>query len=108
MSKFIKLIEVCEKRNQEIYNSKEISHSKERLLSTVKTKYLLREASINKDHIVLLREDNYLLDEIKNGGLPAGLNENHKFTRIYINCGYRSNLVSVVGDITKLTELINE
>ena len=69
-----------------------------------KENFSLRETCINPKHIVFMREDEEILEKIKDTVLSAELNQQQRFTRIYLSHGQSGVDITVVGELKFIEE----
>lgn len=67
--------------------------------------YSLREVLINPASIVVLREDEKMETDLKNGNLPEDLDGRQKFTKIHLS-SLNNHSITVVGDIFSIHKKI--
>tara|TARA_R100000808_G_scaffold24596_1_gene57085 strand:- start:6887 stop:7150 length:264 start_codon:yes stop_codon:yes gene_type:complete len=60
--------------------------------------YSLREILVNPQNVSLMREDNKIENEFREGRLPTELDKRQKFTRIHLSSS-NSHSITVVGDM---------
>ena len=64
---------------------------------TNNAKYSLREVFVNPEHVVMVREE-YRLKQLNEEGLiSAGLDTNHRFSKIVIDKGNAGTEIVVIG-----------
>jgi hypothetical protein len=66
--------------------------------------YHLGEVYINPKHVVAMRQDDRMLSVLKEGKLPGGLDENQRFTKLYVDRGQSGIDITVVGDLNHIKE----
>ena len=66
-------------------------------------KYVLRDIFVNSDCVVCVREHN-----IERRFLPEDLNENHKFSRIFMQRGQNGMEILVVGEPSMIEQKLNK
>jgi len=64
---------------------------------TTKQNYMLREIFVNPEHVIMIREERRLQELNETGRLAAGLDSNHKFSKLTINRGHTGTEIIVVG-----------
>jgi hypothetical protein len=64
---------------------------------TTQQDYTLREVFVNPEHVVMIREEARMRRLNEEGALPAGLNREHRFTKLTINRGHTGTEIVVVG-----------
>jgi hypothetical protein len=70
--------------------------------------YALRTIYINPDHVVCLREDDATGRLLKEGRLPAQLDERQEFTKIVLNRGTQGQEITVVGPVASIHKKLFE
>jgi len=103
MSQFVVLTELYEKSSTSLYTR--IDSEGNRRTSQASSGLSIRKVVVNKEHIVLLREDTIANEKLKNKEIGLGLNEMQEFTRIYVSSSPRSSsYMTVVGSLSLITE----
>jgi len=87
--KLIKLVEVYE----------DTSHG-----LTSRERYALREVIVNPDHVIVLRDNQSLVEKLRNDLLPEGLDPRQEFTKLTFDGGHSSLTINVVGDIDTVSQ----
>jgi len=64
---------------------------------TSKQEYTLREVFVNPEHVIMIREERRLQELNEVGKLAAGLDTNHRFSKLTINRGHTGTEIIVVG-----------
>lgn len=64
---------------------------------TTNKNYSLREIFVNPEHVVMVREENRMRELNENGKVAAGLDRNHRFSKLTINRGQTGTEIVVVG-----------
>jgi len=64
---------------------------------TSRQQYMLRDVFINPEHVVMIREERRLREINENGGVLAGLDANHRFSKLTINRGTTGTEIVVIG-----------
>ena len=67
-------------------------------------RYTLREVTINPKYVVCVREDNAMQRMLTEGLLPDELNNEHEFTRVYLDRGQSGIDIVVVGNPESVEE----
>ena len=78
----VRLIEVCEKASASNISQKS---------------YTLREVYVNPEHVVSLREEHALKQNITESNMPEGLDSRQSFTRVTLDRGQTGLDIVVVG-----------
>ena len=86
----VTLTEVCEVGNRSIRNYERA--------------FTLRQVAVNPDHVIYVREDNSTKKLLKEGGLPEGLDERTRFSRVTINRGHTGSDLIIVGAPEQILE----
>jgi len=70
----------------------------------------LREVFINPEHVIMVREEAHMRRLNEQGLLPAGLDDNHRFSKLTINRGNHGTEIVVVGapEIVETTLNLNK
>ena len=103
MSKFIVLAELYEDTTSSVYTRLD-SEGNVRTSNSL-SGFSIRKVVLNKEHVVLLREDMIANARHENSELNLGLNEMQEFTRVYISSSPRStSYITVVGSLSLITE----
>ena len=68
------------------------------------TGYHLGEVYINPKHVVAMRQDDKMINVLREGSLPDGLDENQSFTKLYVDRGHTGIDITVVGDLCHIKE----
>lgn len=68
------------------------------------TGYHLGEVYINPKHVVAMRQDDRMLSVLREGKLPGGLDENQRFTKLYVDRGQSGIDITVVGELNHIKE----
>ncbi len=76
----IKLTEVCRKGT-----------------TTTHQQYTLREVLVNPEHVIMIREESTMRQLHEQGLLHAGLDSNHRFSKLTINRGHNGTDIVVIG-----------
>ena len=76
----IKLTEVC-------------SHG----TTTTTQQYRLREVLVNPEHVIMIREESTMRHLHEQGLIQAGLDANHRFSKLTINRGHNGTDIVVIG-----------
>ncbi len=66
--------------------------------------FRLTEVYVNPEHVVAIREDERMVQILREGKLPDNLDERQSFTKIYIDRGHTGIDMTVVGDIQQIKE----
>jgi len=66
--------------------------------------FRLSEVYVNPEHVVAMRRDDRMVQNLREGKLPNGLNESQNFTKLYIDRGQVGIDVTVVGDVEAVRE----
>ena len=70
-------------------------------------KFSLRNVVLNRDNVVLLREDRVIKNLHESDELKLGLSELQDFTRVYLSCSERTtSFITVVGNLTLIGQLM--
>ena len=64
---------------------------------TTNKNYSLRENFVNPEHVIMVREENRMKELNENGKVAAGLDRNHRFSKLTINRGQTGTEIVVVG-----------
>jgi len=64
---------------------------------TTRQNYMLREIFVNPQHVIMIREEKKIQELNERGLLSAGLDLNHKFSKVTINRGHTGTDIVVVG-----------
>ena len=64
---------------------------------TNNAKYSLREVFVNPEHVVIVREEHRLKQLNEEGLISAGLDINHRFSKIVIDKGNAGTEIVVIG-----------
>ena len=59
--------------------------------------YALREIFINPEHVIMIREERRIRELNERGIIAAGLDTNHKFSKLTMNRGHSGTDIVVVG-----------
>ena len=59
--------------------------------------YALREVFINPEHVIMIREERRIQELNERGIVAAGLDSNHKFSKLTMNRGHAGTDIVVVG-----------
>ena len=59
--------------------------------------YILREVFVNPEHIIMIREEKRIRELNERGMLSAGLDTNHRFSKLTINRGHTGTEIVVIG-----------
>tara|TARA_Y100000310_G_C20324229_1_gene642195 strand:+ start:267 stop:560 length:294 start_codon:yes stop_codon:yes gene_type:complete len=59
--------------------------------------YILREVFVNPEHIIMIREEKRIRELNEQGRLSAGLDTNHRFSKLTINRGHTGTEIVVIG-----------
>ena len=70
-----------------------------RLIEIIKQldEYQLREVFVNPRHVIALREDNYMKQNLCEGRLPDGLDTRQSFTKLTLDKGTVGLELTVIG-----------
>tara|TARA_R110000824_G_scaffold11622_14_gene51001 strand:+ start:20232 stop:20504 length:273 start_codon:yes stop_codon:yes gene_type:complete len=70
-----------------------------RLVEIIKQldEYQLREVFVNPRHVIALREDNYMKQNLSEGKLPENLDNRQSFTKLTLDKGTVGLELTVVG-----------
>ena len=70
-----------------------------RLVEVVKqlNSYELREVFVNPSHVISLREDNHMQQNLNEGVLPEGLDARQSFTKLTLDKGTVGLELTIVG-----------
>ena len=69
--------------------------------------FSLREVFVNPNHVVCLREDNIVKEEIKNSELRESLDTRQEYTKIFIDRGQSGIDITVVGSLVLIEEKLS-
>ena len=64
---------------------------------TTDQRYTLREVLVNPEHVVMIREESSMRQLHEQGLLHAGLDSNHRFSKLTINRGHNGTDIVVIG-----------
>ena len=64
---------------------------------TTQQNFMLREVFINPEHVIMIREERRLQELNERGMLAAGLNTDHRFSKLTINRGQMGTDIVVIG-----------
>tara|TARA_R110002020_G_C15815855_1_gene732644 strand:- start:209 stop:514 length:306 start_codon:yes stop_codon:yes gene_type:complete len=64
---------------------------------TTQQDFMLREIFVNPEHVIMIREERRLQELNERGMLAAGLDPNHRFSKLTINRGQAGTDIVVVG-----------
>ena len=67
----------------------------------------LREALVNPEHVVCIREDAIMEKKIAESSLSKELDPRQKFTKVFINRGQFGFDMTVVGSLSSVEEKLN-
>ena len=70
--------------------------------------YALREIYVNPKHVVMIREENAIRRLNESGQLSAGLDANHRFSKITVNRGTGNADFVVVGAPEHVGQTLNK
>ena len=81
-----------------------------RLVEIIKQldEYKLREVFVNPRHVIALREDNYMKQNLCEGRLPEGLDNRQGFTKLTLDKGTVGLELTVVGTPTIIESKLKE
>jgi len=63
----------------------------------LRDQFTLKEVFVNPEHVVMVREEPRMKQLNEQGLLPAGLDTNHRFSKLTINRGHTGTEIVVVG-----------
>ena len=66
--------------------------------------YILREVTVNPNHVVCLREDSNMSQRLAEGRLPDDMDNRQRFTKVYLDRGQSGLDLTVVGSLTQIKE----
>ena len=75
---------------------------------TTSHEYTLREVFVNPEHVVMIREEARMRQLNEQGILPAGLANEHRFTKLTINRGHTGTEIVVVGAPDTIETTLNK
>tara|TARA_R110002020_G_scaffold3888_1_gene17136 strand:- start:1986 stop:2276 length:291 start_codon:yes stop_codon:yes gene_type:complete len=64
---------------------------------TTNRHYSLREIFVNPEHVIMVREESRMRELNENGKVAAGLDADHRFSKLTINRGQTGTEIIVVG-----------
>jgi|TARA_R110002110_G_scaffold136939_2_gene321976 hypothetical protein len=64
---------------------------------TTNQRYTLREVLVNPEHVIMIREESSIRQLHEEGLLHAGLDRNHRFSKLTINRGHNGTDIVVIG-----------
>jgi len=65
-------------------------------------RFTLKEVSINPEYVVCVREEERMVQLLKEGHLPEGLDQRQKFTRVFLDRGHTGIDLVVIGEPEKV------
>tara|TARA_R110000787_G_scaffold91537_7_gene192882 strand:- start:1440 stop:1733 length:294 start_codon:yes stop_codon:yes gene_type:complete len=75
---------------------------------TTQQDYSLREVFVNPEHVIMIREEARMRQLNEQGMLPAGLANEHSFTKLTINRGHTGTEIVVVGSPDIVEQSLNQ
>jgi len=64
---------------------------------TTSQRYTLREVLVNPEHVIMIREESSMRQLHEEGLVHAGLDRNHRFSKLTINRGHNGTDIVVIG-----------
>jgi len=103
--RFVVLTELYEKPSCNMYTSTDASGNIRTVMGN--NKYSLRKIVINKENIILIRENSQITEKHKNDEIGLGLSELQEFTHIFLSCpGPSKSSITIVGSLSMVTEKV--
>ena len=66
--------------------------------------YNIREVFVNPEHVTAIREDHSAVRALNESRMPQGLNDNVRFSMLFLNTGGHGLNMTVVGSPTMIQE----
>ena len=106
MNQFVLLTELYETSTSSVYTK--LDSDGNRQISTSSTCFSLRKIILNKNSVLLLRQDEAVKSVHDESGLNLGLDKMQDFTRIYLCTPKASSFITVVGSPSLIAEKLSQ
>ena len=106
MSQFVALTEIYETSTSSVYTK--LDSEGNRQTSTSSTSFSLRKVILNKNSVLLLRQDETIKSVHDENALELGLDKMQDFTRIYLCTPKASSYITVVGPLSLIAEKLSQ